>query len=120
MAMTTNKNSESEFDTEEPSSEKITFNTDYKIKISIEEPLTGLELKPLPDNLEYVFLEEHTCFPVIISSQLFEEDKNKLEKCHFMFKEGIVLGHKVSETEIEVDKSKIKVISKLPLPTNIK
>ncbi|GKD48014.1 reverse transcriptase domain-containing protein [Tanacetum coccineum] len=42
------------------------------------------------------------------------------EKCHFMVKEGIVLGHKVSEAGLEVDKAKIKVISKLPPPTNIK
>ena len=27
------------------------------------------------------------------------------EKCHFMVNEGIVLGHKVSERGIEVDKS---------------
>ncbi|GJS97088.1 reverse transcriptase domain-containing protein [Tanacetum coccineum] len=33
------------------------------------------------------------------------------EKCHFMVKEGIVLGHKVSEAGLEVDKVKINVIS---------
>ncbi|GJU43751.1 reverse transcriptase domain-containing protein [Tanacetum coccineum] len=148
MAMTTDENSESESDTEEPPFQKITFNTDYKIKTSIEEPSTDLELKPLPDNLEYVFLEEPSFLPVIISSQLSEENKNKLvhvgyihdmieesievfmddfsvfgspfdhclnnldkmlqrckdahlflnwQKCHFMVKEGIVLGHKVSK-----------------------
>nr|GEX58257.1 retrovirus-related Pol polyprotein from transposon opus [Tanacetum cinerariifolium] len=42
------------------------------------------------------------------------------EKCHFMVKEGIVLGHKVSEAGLEVNKVKIDVISKLPPPTNIK
>ncbi|GJZ61091.1 reverse transcriptase domain-containing protein [Tanacetum coccineum] len=36
------------------------------------------------------------------------------EKCHFMVKEGIVLGHKVSGAGLEVDKTKIDVISKLP------
>ncbi|GJW38693.1 reverse transcriptase domain-containing protein [Tanacetum coccineum] len=35
------------------------------------------------------------------------------KKCHFMVKEGIVLGHKVSSAGIEVDKAKIDVISKL-------
>nr|GEW20457.1 reverse transcriptase domain-containing protein [Tanacetum cinerariifolium] len=53
MAMTTNENSESESDTKEPPFEKITINTDYKIKTSLEEPPTDLELKPFPDNLEY-------------------------------------------------------------------
>ncbi|GKA56901.1 putative ribonuclease H-like domain-containing protein [Tanacetum coccineum] len=38
------------------------------------------------------------------------------EKCHFMVKEGIMLGHKVSEADLEVDKANIKVISKLPPP----
>nr|GEW09464.1 reverse transcriptase domain-containing protein [Tanacetum cinerariifolium] len=42
------------------------------------------------------------------------------EKCHFMVKEGIVLGHKVFEAGLEVDKAKIDVIYKLPPPTNIK
>ncbi|GKF49960.1 reverse transcriptase domain-containing protein [Tanacetum coccineum] len=42
------------------------------------------------------------------------------EKCHFMVKEGIVLGPKVSEAGLEVDKAKIDVFSKLPPPTNIK
>ncbi|GJX42962.1 reverse transcriptase domain-containing protein [Tanacetum coccineum] len=36
------------------------------------------------------------------------------EKCHFMVKEGIVLGHKISGAGIEVDKAKIDVIAKLP------
>nr|GEU30290.1 reverse transcriptase domain-containing protein [Tanacetum cinerariifolium] len=51
MTMTADENSKSKFDTEEPPFKKITFNTDYKIKTSIEEPLTDLELKPLPNNL---------------------------------------------------------------------
>nr|GEW96308.1 reverse transcriptase domain-containing protein [Tanacetum cinerariifolium] len=235
MEMTADEKPKSESDTKEPPFEKITFNTDYKIQTSLEEPPTDLELKPLPDNLEYVFVEEPSFLPVIISSQLFEENKNKLvyvlkrhkqafawkttnipgicpsfykhkiklledkkpvvqkqrrlnsnmqefmkkeigklldtciinpiadspwvspihyvpkkgsitlvtnernelvptrtvtgwrhckdahlflnwDKCHFMAKDGIVLGHKVSEARLEVDKAKIKVISKLPPP----
>jgi len=42
------------------------------------------------------------------------------EKYHFMIQEGIVLGHKVSERGIKVDKAKIEVIEKLPPPTNVK
>nr|GEX77229.1 DNA-directed DNA polymerase [Tanacetum cinerariifolium] len=41
------------------------------------------------------------------------------EKSHFMMKEGIVLGHKISKKGIELDKAKIKVISKLPQPTTV-
>nr|GEU78755.1 reverse transcriptase domain-containing protein [Tanacetum cinerariifolium] len=116
----------------EPTFEKITINTKYKIKTTLEEPPVDLKLKPLPDNLEYVFLEEPSFLPVIISSQLSKEKINKLvsilkkdkqafawkttdipgifpdahlvlnwEKCHFMVKEGIVLGHK--DTTFEFD-----------------
>src|SRR5262249_30080727 len=30
------------------------------------------------------------------------------KKCHFMVREGIVLGHKVSEKGIEIDKAKVE------------
>ncbi|GJS35165.1 hypothetical protein Tco_0533547 [Tanacetum coccineum] len=78
MAMTVDENSDSESNTKEPPFEKITINADFKIKTSLEEPPTDLKLKHLPDNLEYVFLEEPYFLPVIISSQLSEEKKNKL------------------------------------------
>nr|XP_009776087.1 PREDICTED: uncharacterized protein LOC104225909 [Nicotiana sylvestris] len=42
------------------------------------------------------------------------------EKCHFMVGEGIILGHKISNNGIEVDKAKIEVISKLSPPTSVK
>ncbi|GJR85618.1 reverse transcriptase domain-containing protein [Tanacetum coccineum] len=78
MAMTADENSDSESDTEDPPFKKITINTDYKIKTSIEEPPTDLKLKPLPNNLEYVFLKEPSFLPVIMSSQLSKEKKNRL------------------------------------------
>ncbi|GKB84462.1 hypothetical protein Tco_0956734 [Tanacetum coccineum] len=78
MEMTADENSYSESDTEEPPFEKITINTDYKIKTSLGEPPTDLELKPLPDNLEYVFLVEPSFLPIIISSQLSSQNKGKL------------------------------------------
>ncbi|GJV49567.1 reverse transcriptase domain-containing protein [Tanacetum coccineum] len=51
------------------------------------------------------------------------EDTNLVlnwEKCHFMCKEGIVLGHKISKAGIEVDRAKVNVIAKLPHPTTVK
>nr|GFA54223.1 reverse transcriptase domain-containing protein [Tanacetum cinerariifolium] len=42
------------------------------------------------------------------------------EKCHFMCREGIVLGHKISKSGIGVDRAKVDVITKLPHPTTVK
>ncbi|XP_048601526.1 uncharacterized protein LOC125580669 [Brassica napus] len=51
------------------------------------------------------------------------EDTNLVlnwEKCHFMVKEGIVLGHKISERGIEVDQAKIEVMARLAPPKTVK
>ncbi|GKE48906.1 reverse transcriptase domain-containing protein [Tanacetum coccineum] len=37
-----------------------------------------------------------------------------------MVKEGIVLGHKISNSRIEVDRAKVDVIAKLPHPTSVR
>nr|GEZ99869.1 reverse transcriptase domain-containing protein [Tanacetum cinerariifolium] len=123
MAMTADENSKSEFDTKEPPFEKITFNIDYKIQTSFEEPFAVLEIKPLPDNLEYVFLEEPYFQPVIISSQLSKENKHKLvsvlkrHKQAFAGKTTDILGicpsfckHKIQLLETKTSGSKTKKI----------
>nr|GEV15220.1 DNA-directed DNA polymerase [Tanacetum cinerariifolium] len=45
---------------------------------------------------------------------------SKLGKCHFLVKDGIVLDHKISRNEFEVDRAKFDLISKLPHPTTVK
>ncbi|GJX99224.1 reverse transcriptase domain-containing protein [Tanacetum coccineum] len=115
MAMNIEEDTESE--TEEPPFEKITFNIDYKIKTSLKEPPSDLELEPLPDHLEYVFLEEPSFLPIIISSQLSEQNNNKLisllkrHKQDFAWKTTDILGiclcmlaifHDMIEESIEV------------------
>nr|GEU56653.1 hypothetical protein [Tanacetum cinerariifolium] len=55
-------------------------------------------------------------FPLLFIDQMLE----RLEKSHFMVKECIVLGHKISKQGIEVDKAKVDVISKLPHPITVK
>nr|GEZ10438.1 reverse transcriptase domain-containing protein [Tanacetum cinerariifolium] len=83
----------------------------------------------LPPHLEYAFLEGDDKLPVIIAKDLSVEEKAALikvlksykrEKSHFMIKEGIVLGHKISKNGIEVDKAKVDVIANLPHPTTVK
>nr|GEV51186.1 reverse transcriptase domain-containing protein [Tanacetum cinerariifolium] len=51
------------------------------------------------------------------------EDTNLVlnwEKCHFICKEGIILGHKILKSGIEFDRAKVDVIAKLPHPTTVK
>ncbi|GJT01151.1 reverse transcriptase domain-containing protein [Tanacetum coccineum] len=78
-----------------------------------------------------VFMEDFPVFEDSFSSCLSHldkmlkrcEDTNLVlnwEKCHFMVKEGIVLGHKISKSGIEVDRAKVDVIAKLPHPTSVK
>nr|GEY70700.1 reverse transcriptase domain-containing protein [Tanacetum cinerariifolium] len=78
-----------------------------------------------------VFMDDFSVFENSISTCLANLEKmlkrcedTKLalnwDKSHFMVKEGIVLGHKISKKEIEADKAKIEVISKLPHPTTVK
>ncbi|GJT85993.1 reverse transcriptase domain-containing protein [Tanacetum coccineum] len=59
----------------------------------------------------------HPCMIAIFHDMI---EKTMEEKSHFMVKEGIVLGHKISKNEIEVDKAKVDVIVKLPHPTTVK
>ncbi|GKE48849.1 hypothetical protein Tco_1480107, partial [Tanacetum coccineum] len=120
IAMAANENYDSGFDEEEPKFEKITINTDYKIKTSLEEPPTDLELKPLTDNMEYVFLEERSFLPVIISSQLSAQNKSKLasvlkkHKEAFAWKTTNILGICLSfcKHEIQLLDDKKPVVQK--------
>ncbi|GJU50061.1 reverse transcriptase domain-containing protein [Tanacetum coccineum] len=78
-----------------------------------------------------VFMDDFSVFGDSFSSCLSHldkmlkrcEDTNLVlnwEKCHFMVKEGIVLGHKISKSGIEVDQAKVDVIAKIPHPTSVK
>ena len=51
------------------------------------------------------------------------QDKNlalNWEKCHFMITEGIILGHKILTSGLEVEQAKIDVIKTLMSPTTVK
>nr|GEU98285.1 reverse transcriptase domain-containing protein [Tanacetum cinerariifolium] len=72
----------------------------------------------------YVFGNSFQCSLSHLEKMLKRcEDTNlclNWEKSHFMVKEGIVLGHKISKQGIEVDKANVDVISKLPHPKTVK
>nr|GEX48526.1 reverse transcriptase domain-containing protein [Tanacetum cinerariifolium] len=76
-----------------------------------------LKIKKRPHSR--VFTE---CLPTVacLLAYAMHLTRSKGEKSHFMVKEGIVLGHKISKNGIEVDKAKVDVIAKLPHPTTIK
>ncbi|WMV45549.1 hypothetical protein MTR67_038934 [Solanum verrucosum] len=42
------------------------------------------------------------------------------DKCHFMVKEGIILGNKISGEGMQVDQAKVEVIAKQPPPISVK
>nr|GFC01934.1 hypothetical protein [Tanacetum cinerariifolium] len=78
-----------------------------------------------------VFMDDFLVFDDSLSSCLSHldqmlqrcEDTNlvlNLEKCQFMVKEGIVLGHKISKSGIEVYRAKVDFIAKLSHTTSIK
>nr|GEY89024.1 reverse transcriptase domain-containing protein [Tanacetum cinerariifolium] len=78
-----------------------------------------------------VFMDDFSVFGDSFASCLFNldkmlkrcEDTNLVlnwEKCHFMSKEGIVLGHKISKSGIKFDRAKVDVIAKLPHSITVK
>nr|GEW68552.1 reverse transcriptase domain-containing protein [Tanacetum cinerariifolium] len=78
-----------------------------------------------------VFMDDFLIFKDSFSSCLSNLDKMlkmceytnlvlNWEKYHFMVKEDIVLGHKISKSRIEVDRAEVDVIAKLPHPTSVK
>ncbi|PKI59712.1 hypothetical protein CRG98_019888 [Punica granatum] len=83
------------------------------------------------DNFIEIFMDDFSVFGKSFESCLTNLDcvlkrckeTNLLlnwEKCHFMVREGIVLGHKVSKKGIEVDRAKVEIIEKLLPPTSTK
>ncbi|GJR16439.1 reverse transcriptase domain-containing protein [Tanacetum coccineum] len=123
---------------------KLNFEELKEIKSSNDNP-PELELKDLPSYLECmmaifhdmiektmeVFMDDFSvvgdsftyCLSHLDKMLKRCEDTNLVlnwEKCHFMVKEGIVLGHKISKSGIEVDRAKVDVIAKLPHPTTVK
>ncbi|GJX88264.1 reverse transcriptase domain-containing protein [Tanacetum coccineum] len=77
---------------------------------------------PKKGGMTVVENEDNELIPTRCMMAIFHEmiEETMEEKCRFMVKEGIVLGHKISKSEIEVDKAKVDVIAKLPHSTSVK
>nr|GEX53601.1 reverse transcriptase domain-containing protein [Tanacetum cinerariifolium] len=95
--------------------EKTTFACPY-IKFSYRRMPFGLCYAPGTNSFQ-------TCLSHLEKMLMRCEDTNlclNWEKSHFLVKEGIVLGPKISKNGIEVDKAKVDIIAKLPHLTTIK
>nr|GEX34309.1 reverse transcriptase domain-containing protein [Tanacetum cinerariifolium] len=113
-----------------------------KAKSSNEEP-SKLELKDLPSHLEYAYLEGIDKLPVIIAKDLKVDEKEALLKVFKYHKRAIAwkitdikgIDHQfcihkilmkedykpiVQSQRLEVNRSKVDVIAKLPYPTTMK
>ncbi|GJY19401.1 reverse transcriptase domain-containing protein [Tanacetum coccineum] len=95
--------------------------------------LLYLDAQDIPSPTQICILEGDNKLPVIIAKDLSVLEKTALIKVlqshkraiawkllRNQGKEGIVLGHKISKSGIEVDRAKIDVIAKLPYPTTVK
>ncbi|RDX82360.1 Retrovirus-related Pol polyprotein from transposon 17.6, partial [Mucuna pruriens] len=101
----------------------------YNAPSTFQRCMTSIFLALLQDCME-VFMDDFTVYADSFDACLDNLSKVptrcidtnlvlNLEKCHFMVTEGIVLGHLVSNRGIEVDKSKINIITSLPNPTSV-
>ena len=74
--------------------------------------------------MDLVFSESYTSCLENLAKVLKRCEETNLvlnwEKCHFMVREGIVLGHRISSKGLEADRAKIDVIEKLPPLMNVK
>ncbi|GJU84649.1 hypothetical protein Tco_1292195 [Tanacetum coccineum] len=58
--------------------EELPIEENLRIKTSIQDPPTDLEMKPLPKHLEYAFLEKDYLLPVVKSALLKDDEKKRL------------------------------------------
>ncbi|GKF56462.1 hypothetical protein Tco_0166802 [Tanacetum coccineum] len=58
--------------------EELPPKDELRIRTSIQDSPTDLEMKPLPKHLEYTFLEENSLLPVVISALLEQNERNDL------------------------------------------
>ncbi|GJW51005.1 reverse transcriptase domain-containing protein [Tanacetum coccineum] len=109
---------------------KPTVQHQRRVNRKIHEVIKQEVIKLLDAGLIYLISDSPWVSPVhcvpkkggmtIVTNEENEMIPIRLEKCHFMVKEGIILGHKISKNGIEVDRAKVDVIAKLPHPTIVK
>ncbi|GKD62593.1 reverse transcriptase domain-containing protein [Tanacetum coccineum] len=113
-----------------PKKDGITVVTNENDELVSTRTITGWRLCIDYHKLNKATAKDHFLLPFMDQINSFEACLNNLDKmlqcckdahlvlnwkkCHFMVKEGIVLGHKVSSAGLKFDKAKIDIIPKLP------
>nr|GEV90396.1 reverse transcriptase domain-containing protein [Tanacetum cinerariifolium] len=111
------------FSTKEGSIQKSTMSSKRRCMIAIFHDMIEKTMEVFMDDFSVFGNSFRTCLSHLDKMLKRCKDTNlclNWEKSHFMVKEGIVLGHKISKNRIEVDKAKVDVITKLPHPTTVK
>jgi hypothetical protein len=97
--------------------------TFQRCMISIFSDMVERHLKIFMDDFSVFRSSFEECLNHLILVLVRCKEKNLVlnwEKCHFMVKQGIVLGHVISSRGIEVEKAKVDLISSLPPPQIVK
>nr|GEV29193.1 reverse transcriptase domain-containing protein [Tanacetum cinerariifolium] len=92
----------------------------YTHKILIEDDFSNRRFSTKRVNLKIHEVIKKEVLKLLDVGLIYPISDSPWEKSHFMVKEGIVLGHKISKNGIEVDKAKVDVIAKLPYPNTVK
>ncbi|GJS61400.1 reverse transcriptase domain-containing protein [Tanacetum coccineum] len=88
--------------------EELPPKDELRIKTSIQDPPTDLEMKTLPKHLEYAFLEENSFLPVVISALLEQNEKERLDDVKLVIQRQRRLNPNMKEV---VNKEIIKLLN---------
>ncbi|GKD77191.1 reverse transcriptase domain-containing protein [Tanacetum coccineum] len=84
--------------------------------------VSSVHCVPKKGGMTVVENEDNELIPTRCMMAIFYDmiEETMEENCHFMVKEGIVLGHKISKSGIEVDRAKVDVVAEHSHPTSVK
>ncbi|GJZ26500.1 reverse transcriptase domain-containing protein [Tanacetum coccineum] len=104
---------------------KPTVQSQRRVKLKIHEVIKKEVLKLLDAEMIYPisdnpWVSSVHCVPKRGGITIVANEDNELIPTRLVTREGIVLGHKISKSGIEIDRAKVDVIAKLPHPTTVK
>nr|GEY93041.1 reverse transcriptase domain-containing protein [Tanacetum cinerariifolium] len=88
-----------------------------RIKTSIQEPPTDLEMKPFPKHLEYAFLEKDSILSVVISALLKDDKKKCLVSFLKITRERLLGKHLIFRALANLSASTKSILRTIPNPS---